>query len=843
MTELERQLAWTAQPAWKSAGVEQQRADFARMLRQVPAITELFYIDSNGSERLKVSRFAPDSIASQTNHAAEPRFVETVKARTWFGPAYVRNGSELSATVGMVHADGGASVAEIDLAFVADLVNAAKTDNGHAFVVDKTGRLIAHPGRNAVTGDTDMSGLPQVKAALAAGGTGTITDVVADGEGPALAAYAEVPRLGWTVLSQTPQADALAPFQTLLWQSALLLATGLLVATAVGIWLARRVAAPIRRLQLGAAQLGEGDLTQRVAVRRRDEIGALADEFNTMASRLQQSHKGLEARIDDRAVGFDIAQQQQSMTTEMLKTIGRTDYELEPVLDTLIGSAVRLSEANVGAVWLREGDAFRLAAQLGHTGGWVEAARKEPFTEGSQMHAVAAAAAYSGQMINVDDVSRDLRFMGDYGERPANGDERAALAMPLTHAGIVEAVFSLSRADPIPFTERQVAVAREFADQALIAIRNMRLLGTIEARDGQLQQSFEQQAAAGDILRVISQSPSDIQPVLDTIVASAARLCNARYCYVDLFDGTLLHFKAHHGLPPEAIDLIGRTFPMEPGRGTAAARAVATGAVAEIPDMQADPEYEMGALSGLLGARSGVAAPMMKDGTPIGVITIERLEAGALPERQIELLKTFAEQAVIAIANFRMFEEIQARNRDVTEALEQQTATADVLKTISSSAFDLDAVLHTLVKSASDLCRSGMGYIYLRQGDVLQPTVQIGWSQEFQDHMNNLPVTPGRGSVAARVALSGSVEQIADVLDDPEYTNIEGQRLGGFRTLLGVPLLRDGAVNGVFVLARTTVSPFSAREIELVQTFSDQAVIAIENVRLFEEVQARNRRG
>ena len=163
------------------------------MLSQFPVITELFFIDGNGLERLKVSRFAPDSIASQTNHATEPRFVETVKARTWFGPAYVRNGSELSATIGLAHADGGVSVAEIDLAFVAALVNAAKQADSYAFVVDRTGRLIAHPGRNAATGDTDMSGLPQVKAALAAGGTGTIADAVADGEAPALAAYAEVP--------------------------------------------------------------------------------------------------------------------------------------------------------------------------------------------------------------------------------------------------------------------------------------------------------------------------------------------------------------------------------------------------------------------------------------------------------------------------------------------------------------------------------------------------------------------------------------------------------------------------------------------------------------------------
>ena len=184
---------------------------------------------------------------------------------------------------------------------------------------------------------------------------------------------------------------------------------------------------------------------------------------------------------------------------------------------------------------------------------------------------------------------------------------------------------------------------------------------------------------------------------------------------------------------------------------------------------------------------------------------------------------------------------MQARGRDLTDALEKQTATSEVLKSISSSAFDLDTVLHTLVKSASDLCHSAMGYIYLRKGDLFQPTLQIGWSQEFQDYMNEIPVLPGRGSVAARVALTASVVQIPDVLADPEYTNTEGQRIGGFRTVLGVPLMRDGVVTGVFVLARPTVSPFNARQIELVQTFADQAVIAIENVRLFEEVQARTR--
>ena len=663
MIELESQLAWTTQPAWKSADVELQRADFTRMLSQFPVITELFFIDGNGLERLKVSRFAPDSIASQANHATEPRFIETVKARTWFGPAYVRNGSELSATIGLAHADGGVSVAEIDLAFVAALVNAAKQADSYAFVVDRTGRLIAHPGRNAATGDTDMSGLPQVKAALAAGGTGTIANAVADGEAPALAAYTEVPGVGWTVLSQTPRAEALAPFRSLLWQSALLLAAGLLIATAVGIWLARRVAAPIKRLHLGAERLAEGDLTQRVSVRRRDEIGALADQFNTMANLLQQSHTGLEAKMDDRAVGFDIALQQQSMTAEMLKTISRTDYDLERVLDTLIGSTVRLSEANVGAVWLREGDAFRLAAQLGHTGDWVEAARKAPFTQGSDMHAVAAAAAYSGQVINVDDVSRDLRFMGDYGERPANSDERAALSVPLKHGNRVEAVFSLSRADPIPFTERQVGLVQDFADEALIAIRNVRLQETIEARNLDLAEAHEQQTATGEILSVMSQSPSDIRPVLDAIVANAARLCNAKYCYVDLFDGALPGFKAQHGLPPEAIDLIGRT--AAPAAGSLAEQAATRREAVLVADLQAVteamPEAMSDELSRLLGIRSVAIVPLLKDGTAIGMMTVADPRPDALPTRRLTLLKAFADQAVIALDNARLSYETRTR--------------------------------------------------------------------------------------------------------------------------------------------------------------------------------------
>lgn len=814
LSELKGQIAWTAQPAWKSAGVEQQRADFTRMLRQFPAVTELFYIDANGLEQLKVSRFAPDSIASRTNHANEPRFSETVAAKTWFGPVYVRNGAELSTTVGVAHADGGVTVAEIDLAFVADLVDAANLEDGTVFVVDGSGRLIAHPGKNPIAGDGDLSALPQVAAAIAAPGDGTLANAVADDGAPALAAFVEVPGAGWRVLAETPKSAALAPFYTLAWQSALLAAAGLLIAAAVGISMARRVTVPIRRLQAGAEQLGEGDLTQRVAVSRRDEIGALADRFNAMASRLQQSQKGFEAKIDDRTEGLSIAQQQQSLTVDMLKTISRTDYKLERVLDTLIGDAVRLTEANVGAVWLRQGDAFRLAAQLGHTSEWVEAARKAPFTAGSETHAMAAAAAYSGQIVNVDDVLRDVRFAGDYGERPAYSDERSALALPLKHDGRVEAVFALSRADPLPFIDRQVSVAQDFADQALIAIRHMLLLDEIETRERKLERSAEERAATGDILRAISKAPSDARPVLDTIARSSARFCDAPQCHIELFDGQLLHFKAGHGLSPEAIELVNRTFPAEPLPGTAAARAIETGAVAEIAHVQAG--QAVGALSALLGSKSTVAVPLLKNGQPIGVLSIERQEAGALPARQIELLKTFADQATIALESARLADELRTRISNLTASLEREAATGSLLQAVSRTDYKLDGVLAVLAGRAARECVADGAQFFRLDGEVLRDASGREASAE------------GNGSLARRVVAGAAALNVPDAWQDPEHVGKDAAN----RSMLGLPLLAKGKLFGALTLTRGKVLPFDEEQAKLAAELADQAALAIAGTEL-----------
>jgi two-component system, NtrC family, sensor kinase len=353
----------------------------------------------------------------------------------------------------------------------------------------------------------------------------------------------------------------------------------------------------------------------------------------------------------------------------------------------------------------------------------------------------------------------------------------------------------------------------------------------------ELAEAREQQAATSELLKVIGRSTFDLQPVFETLAENAGRLCEAKRSFIFRFDGQYLRVVATHNVSAEIRAFVEQN-PIAPGRTSATARAALERRTVHVLDAQTDPEYTYG--SRLVEPfRTILTVPMLKAGELLGVILVYRLEMRPFADSQIALLETFADQAVIAIENVRLFDEVQARTDDLRESLQQQTATADVLKVISRSAFNLQTVLDTLVESATRLCEAQDAIIFLPSGEAYRAKALHGYSTEYHKFIESNPIAIDRGSVVGRTAIDKQVVHISDVLADPNYTQHDAQRMAGYRTALGVPLLREGNVTGVIFLTRTKPQPFSRKQIELITTFADQAVIAIENVRLFDEVRAR----
>ena len=370
------------------------------------------------------------------------------------------------------------------------------------------------------------------------------------------------------------------------------------------------------------------------------------------------------------------------------------------------------------------------------------------------------------------------------------------------------------------------------------------LQGQVAALTRELQEAHEQQVATADVLKVISRSPTDVQPVFDMIAESAARLCEGQFCFVYRFDGKLLHFVAHHSLTPEVLEMNRRAYPAPPSRRSAAARAILERSFVQIPDINADPDYVLGAQAMVGHYRSVVAVPIVRDGLPVGSIAVARAQAGLLPDRQIELLKTFADQAVIAIENVRLFEAEQQRTRDLSEALEQQTATSDVLRVISSSPTNVQPVFDSIAESAVRLCGGQFSFVVRFDGAVMDFASCYGLSAEGLDAFRRLlPLPASEDTAAGRAIVRHAVVEVPDVEADPAY----GARARGlakaviYRSIAAVPLLHEGNPIGAIAVARAIAGSFPKRQIVLLQAFADQAVIAIENVRLFDEVQARTR--
>ena len=421
------------------------------------------------------------------------------------------------------------------------------------------------------------------------------------------------------------------------------------------------------------------------------------------------------------------------------------------------------------------------------------------------------------------------------------GGIRSAVAVPMLKDGEPTGVIVIFRQEVRPFTDEQIELLTNFAAQAVIAIENTRLLNELRQRTDDLSESLEQQTATSDILRVISGSPTDVQPIFDAIVRSASRLCGGEYAIVTRYDGELLHLAAQHNARPGTADKTAKFFPQVPRREMIATRALVDAAVVHVPDIEIEElEPSVREFYRRIRLRAAVAVPMIYEGRPIGVVGVSRGTAGPFSDRQIDLLRTFADQAVIAIENVRLFTELQASNRDLSESLQQQTATADVLKVISRSTFDLKTVLDALVESAARLCRADRAAIRLARDGLFHHVASYGFSPEHQERMRREPHGPTEGLVG-HVLSAGKSVHVMDPQADPDPRLAAIARRGNIRTVLGVPMLRERVPIGVLVLTRSESQPFTDKQIELVQTFADQAAIAIENVRLFDEIQDKNR--
>jgi GAF domain-containing protein len=569
----------------------------------------------------------------------------------------------------------------------------------------------------------------------------------------------------------------------------------------------------------GSPFKGASPITRSLAEDLKAEVESLRQALTEAVEQQKATAELLQTRNRELAD----TQGQQAATAEILRVISIFPTDVQPVFAAVLTSAARLCDAVDATIFQVDGNGLRLVAHEGPI-------PSTPVGAFPLRGTAAGRAVLDRRTIHVP----DLQAEGDeYPESRVIARSygfRTVLNVPLLRGAEAIGAISIRRTEVRPFTDRQIALLKTFAAQAVIAIENVRLFQELEARNRELSESLEQQTATAEILRVISGSPTDVQPVFDAIVRSAVRLCDGFFSTAFRFDGSLVHLVAQHNFTPEALARFKSLYPTPPAQVGWSARAVHYRDVIHVPDAQSDPTAPETSrqFAQAVGFRSSLSVPMLREGNPIGAISVSRAEAIPFTDTQIALLKTFADQAVIAIENVRLFTELQEKNRaltdahaQVTEALEQQTATAEILRVISSSPTDLQPVMDVVAESAAQFCGASNVAILRLEGELLRVVAAHGPSPTHQPIGSTF--TASRSFVSGRAVCDRQTIHVADLeaLAETEFPDsLARSRRAGVpsRTILATPLLREEVPIGVIAMRRGEVEPFTDKQIELAKT-------------------------